>query len=55
MSDQTIIRRGIPFDESDEHVLDALREELKPKYGVQNVTAIVRIALRALLEAQRTQ
>jgi hypothetical protein len=46
-------RRGIPFDADDEIVLRQLQDELKPKYGVQNVTAIIRMALRAFLEQQR--
>jgi len=46
-------RRGIPFDEEDEKILDALKKKLQPKYGVLNVTAIIRMALRHFLESQK--
>jgi hypothetical protein len=48
-----VTRRGIAFDAEDTAVIEELKQELRPKYGVQTVTAIVRMALRSFLEQQR--
>jgi hypothetical protein len=45
-------RRGISFDPDDEEVLKALQDKLRPKLGAINVTDIVRIALRLLLQKE---
>lgn len=49
MTDKTI-RRGIPFDEEDEKLLEALKKRLQPKFGTLGATAIVRMGLRALMD-----
>ncbi len=47
-----MIRRGIFFTDDDEKVLSALKEKLRATQGEVSITAVIRMALRALERQQ---